>query len=155
MNSIPIRQIDQTPAPERYARGWHCLGLSTTFTDEPSAITAFGTRIVVFRDSAGQAIVLEAICPHMGGDLTMGKVDGDVVRCPYHDWGWGAEGMCLDIPYAKKIPKKVPKSAPPIKLPNMAGGWSIDAIVLTIPKTAATMPSAGKDPARCVKLCTT
>jgi 3-ketosteroid 9alpha-monooxygenase subunit A len=41
----------------------------------------------------------------MGGDLTMGKVDGDVVRCPYHDWGWGAEGMCLDIPYAKKIPK--------------------------------------------------
>ena len=102
MNSIPIRQIDQTPAPERYARGWHCLGLSTTFTDEPSAITAFGTRIVVFRDSAGQAIVLEAICPHMGGDLTMGKVDGDVVRCPYHDWGWGAEGMCLDIPYAKK-----------------------------------------------------
>ena len=105
MNSIPIRQIDRTPAPERYARGWHCLGLSTTFTDEPSAITAFGTRIVVFRDSAGQAIVLEAICPHMGGDLTMGKVDGDVVRCPYHDWGWGAEGMCLDIPYAKKIPK--------------------------------------------------
>jgi 3-ketosteroid 9alpha-monooxygenase subunit A len=105
MNSIPIRQIDQTPAPDRYARGWHCLGLSTTFTDEPSAISAFGTRIVVFRDSAGQAIVLEAICPHMGGDLTMGKVDGDVVRCPYHDWGWGAEGMCLDIPYAKKIPK--------------------------------------------------
>lgn len=105
MNSIPIRQIDQTPAPDRYARGWHCLGLSTTFTDEPSAISAFGTRIVVFRDSVGEAIVLEAICPHMGGDLTMGKVDGDVVRCPYHDWGWGAEGMCLDIPYAKKIPK--------------------------------------------------
>ena len=105
MNTIPLRKIDQTPPPDRYARGWHCLGLSSTFKDKPKAITAFGTRIVVFRNSGGDAVVLEATCPHMGGDLTMGKVDGDVVRCPYHDWGWGAEGMCLDIPYAKKIPK--------------------------------------------------
>ena len=105
MNEIPIRQIDQSPPPDRYARGWHCLGLSSSFKDKPIAISAFGTRIVVFRNSNNDAVVLEATCPHMGGDLTMGRVDGDVVRCPYHDWGWGAEGMCLDIPYAKKIPK--------------------------------------------------
>ena len=42
----------------------------------------------------------------MGGDLSLGRVDGDMVRCPYHEWGWGAEGMCLDIPYAKRIPKE-------------------------------------------------
>ena len=71
MNSIPVRQIDQTPPPDRYARGWHCLGLSSTFKDKPIAVTAFGTRIVVFRNSADQAVVLEATCPHMGGDLKM------------------------------------------------------------------------------------
>ena len=37
MNSIPLRQIDQTPPPDRYARGWHCLGLSTSFDDKPKA----------------------------------------------------------------------------------------------------------------------
>ena len=55
MNSIPLRQIDQTPPPDRYARGWHCLGLSTSFDDKPKAIMAFGTRIVVFRNSKSDA----------------------------------------------------------------------------------------------------
>ena len=37
MNTIPVRQIDQTPPPDRYARGWHCLGLSASFRDKPKA----------------------------------------------------------------------------------------------------------------------
>ena len=37
----------------------------------------------------------------------------------------------------------MPTSAPPIILPSTAGGWSIEAMVLITPSTAATMPSAG------------
>ena len=106
MNDIPVRVIDSTPAPERFARGWHCLGQSKEFTDSPKRIEAFDSKLVVFRDSKGEAIAIQAACPHMGGDLSLGRVDGDMVRCPYHEWGWGAEGMCLDIPYAKRIPKE-------------------------------------------------
>ena len=47
MSNIPIRSIDQTPPPDRFARGWHCLGLSKDFTDSPTSIDAFGTKIVV------------------------------------------------------------------------------------------------------------
>ena len=106
MENQPIRIIDQTPPPERFARGWHTLGLSKSFSDKPVGVNAFGKKLVVFRNSAGKAIALQAACPHMGGDLSMGKIDGDMVRCPYHEWGWGAGGRCLDIPYAKKIPKE-------------------------------------------------
>ncbi|MAG32916.1 MAG: 3-ketosteroid-9-alpha-hydroxylase [Deltaproteobacteria bacterium] len=35
----------------------------------------------------------------------MGRVEGDMVRCPYHSWGWGGDGYCKDIPYAKRIPR--------------------------------------------------
>jgi len=105
MSQIPVRQIEMTSPPERFARGWHCVGLSSTFKNEPIGIEAFGIRIVIYRNTSGEPIALQAACPHMGGDLSMGRIDGDLVRCPYHDWGWGAEGMCIDIPYAKKIPK--------------------------------------------------
>src|SRR6185437_4614239 len=47
------------------------------------------------------------------------------------------------IPYANRMPRNVPVSAPPIMAPRTAGGWSIWDMVLITPSTAATMPSAG------------
>ena len=106
MSNSPVRVIDQTPPPDRFARGWHCLGLSRVFSDSLTSVTAFDTRLVIFRDSNGDAVALQSACPHMGGDLSGGTIDGDMVRCPYHHWGWGKDGRCLDIPYSKKIPKE-------------------------------------------------
>ncbi|MCU1645841.1 MAG: 3-ketosteroid-9-alpha-hydroxylase subunit, partial [Nocardia sp.] len=46
--SAKIREIDVGAAPTRYARGWHCLGLASTFRDgKPHAVNAFGTKLVV------------------------------------------------------------------------------------------------------------
>jgi 3-ketosteroid 9alpha-monooxygenase subunit A len=100
-----VRVIDSGAPPARFARGWHCLGLADSFRDQgPHAVQAFGTKLVVFADSAGQLNVLDAYCRHMGGDLSMGTVKGDSVACPFHDWRWGGNGRCTQIPYAKRIP---------------------------------------------------
>jgi 3-ketosteroid 9alpha-monooxygenase subunit A len=100
-----VRTIDAGTLPDRYARGWHCLGLADRFrTGGPHAVEAFGTKLVVFADSAGQLHVLDAFCRHMGGDLTMGTIKGDQVACPFHDWRWGGDGKCAHIPYAKRVP---------------------------------------------------
>ncbi|HKT00364.1 MAG TPA: Rieske 2Fe-2S domain-containing protein [Rugosimonospora sp.] len=102
-----VRTIDTGAPPQRFARGWHCLGLASKFRDGgPHAVEAFGTKLVVFADSTGALHVLDAYCRHMGGDLTMGTVKGDAVACPFHDWRWGGDGRCADVPYAHRIPPR-------------------------------------------------
>jgi 3-ketosteroid 9alpha-monooxygenase subunit A len=99
------RLIDRGTPPERFARGWHCLGLSDQFKDgQPHSVEAFGTKLVVWADSEGKLNVLDGYCRHMGGDLTQGTVKGDEIACPFHDWRWGGDGKCKAIPYAKRIP---------------------------------------------------
>ncbi|GAA5048560.1 Rieske 2Fe-2S domain-containing protein [Nocardia callitridis] len=100
-----IRELDVGSAPTRYARGWHCLGLAESFRDgKPHSVEAFGTKLVIWADSAGELHVLDAYCRHMGGDLTMGEVKGDDIACPFHDWRWGANGKCTAIPYGRRVP---------------------------------------------------
>ncbi|KJF24228.1 3-ketosteroid-9-alpha-hydroxylase [Rhodococcus sp. ACPA4] len=100
-----IREIQAGDAPTRFARGWHCLGLSREFNDgKPHSINAFGTKLVVFAGESGDLKVLDAYCRHMGGDLSQGEVKGDSVACPFHDWRWGGNGKCTGIPYARRVP---------------------------------------------------
>ncbi len=99
------RMLDRGLTPERYARGWHCLGLADTFRDgKPHAVETFGAKLVVFQGADGELGVLDGFCRHMGGDLTQGEVKGNEVACPFHDWRWGADGRCKQIPYARRVP---------------------------------------------------
>ena len=87
------RALDAGSVPDRFARGWHCLGLESAFTDgKPHEIFAFGGKLVVWADSQGNLKVLDGYCRHMGGDLTQGTVKGDEIACPFHDWRWGGVG---------------------------------------------------------------
>ncbi|WP_433634909.1 Rieske 2Fe-2S domain-containing protein [Nocardia sp. CA-120079] len=100
-----VRRIEADAAPTRFARGWHCLGLIRDFSDgKPHSIRAFGTKLVVFRGSGGKLNVLDAYCRHMGGDLSEGAVKGNEIACPFHDWRWGGDGRCKQIPYSKRVP---------------------------------------------------
>ncbi|MEQ6900933.1 Rieske 2Fe-2S domain-containing protein [Nocardioides sp. YIM 152588] len=105
MSADQVRMIEADAAPTRYARGWHCLGLARDFADgKPHQVMAFGTKLVVWSDTQGDLKVLDGYCRHMGGDLTQGTVKGDHIACPFHDWRWGGDGRCKEIPYARRVP---------------------------------------------------
>jgi 3-ketosteroid 9alpha-monooxygenase subunit A len=67
----------------------------------------FGTDLVLFRDANGEAVVLDAFCPHLGAHLGHGGTvqDGEIT-CPFHAWRFDGTGACVDIPYGEKIPPK-------------------------------------------------
>lgn len=78
-------------------------------------VLQFGREFVMFRGTDGKVGVLDDVCPHLGAHLSEGGcVKGDAVRCPYHHWAFDAEGRCVDIPYAKKIPVKARTRSYPV-----------------------------------------
>lgn len=56
--------------------------------------------VVVFRTASGALVCLDAFCPHMGAHLGEGNVEGESIRCLFHNWKFGKTGQCTDIPCA-------------------------------------------------------
>lgn len=44
-----------------------------------------GTRIALF-NCDGSFYAIKGTCPHMGGELGEGLLQGEVVTCPWHGW---------------------------------------------------------------------
>jgi len=54
---------------------------------EGRVVEAHGRSIALFNVD-GQYYAIDNICPHRGGPLGEGDVDGPVVACPWHAWRW-------------------------------------------------------------------
>jgi 3-phenylpropionate/trans-cinnamate dioxygenase ferredoxin component len=46
------------------------------------------SRALAIFNVDGQYFVVDNTCPHRGGPLGDGDLDGRVVQCPWHGWAW-------------------------------------------------------------------
>ena len=89
------------------AKGWYIVCPSQEIRQyKAKSFLICGQRIVFFRGQDNKIRALDAYCPHLGTDLAIGKVDGNLIRCFFHHWGFDSEGKCQDIPCQSKIPEK-------------------------------------------------
>lgn len=90
--------------------GWFAVSFSKDLAEgEVKRVHCFGEELVLFRTREGEPQLLNAHCPHLGAHLAEGgKVVGDTIRCPFHQWQFDGTGQCVKIPYSKtgKIPRR-------------------------------------------------
>jgi nitrite reductase/ring-hydroxylating ferredoxin subunit len=72
---------------------------------KPLSKRILGRQLVSFRTRSGKVSVMTANCSHMGADLGCGNVTGDSIQCPFHNWKYGADGVCNHIPGTNVIPE--------------------------------------------------
>ena len=88
-----------------YFKNWNPIMLASELEQGKIVGKDFlGTRVIVYRDPAGVAIVQSAYCPHVGADLSGGEIVDGKVRCPYHHWKFASNGKCAEIPGESVIP---------------------------------------------------
>jgi phenylpropionate dioxygenase-like ring-hydroxylating dioxygenase large terminal subunit len=63
-----------------------------------------GEPIALYRRSDGSLVALADQCPHRQAPLSMGRLEGDDLRCMYHGLKFAPSGKCLQIPGQARIP---------------------------------------------------
>jgi vanillate O-demethylase monooxygenase subunit len=60
--------------------------------------------VVLFRSAEGAPIALEDRCCHRQAPLSMGKLTGNIVQCPYHGLQFDTTGKCVKVPSQDMVP---------------------------------------------------
>ncbi|EJE54963.1 ring-hydroxylating dioxygenase, large terminal subunit [Acidovorax sp. CF316] len=77
---------------------WHPVALAHAVQQAPLAVQLLQHALVLWRDGAGQVQAFTDRCPHRGARLSLGRVHGGRIECPYHGWQFAASGQCEHVP---------------------------------------------------------
>lgn len=80
-------------------RCWQPVARRQDLERGPQRVLLLDEALAVFLTEGGEPAVVADRCGHRGASLSMGKVKGESIQCPYHGWEWAAEdGACTRIP---------------------------------------------------------
>lgn len=77
---------------------WHPVARTEDVGTAPLAVQLLEQALVLWRDEAGAARAFPDRCPHRGARLSLGRVQGGRLECPYHGWQFAAGGQCVHVP---------------------------------------------------------
>lgn len=84
---------------------WYIAGWANEVTREkPLARVLLNEPVVIYRKADGTPVALEDRCCHRLAPLSIGRIEGDELRCMYHGLKFDASGKCTEIPGQDRIP---------------------------------------------------
>lgn len=90
---------------------------------DPVPVVLLNQSLVLWRGDSGQASLFTDRCPHRGARLSMGRVRGESIQCPYHGWRFESSGRCVGIPAQPGFAPPASSSACRFELTRAHGLW--------------------------------
>lgn len=106
---------------------WYVAARSVEIAHSLFARKICGKNVVFYRTTTGQPVALEDACWHRLVPLSMGKLKGDDVQCPYHGLVFNSRGRCVHMPSQETInPSAAVRSFPIVERFNFIWIWPGD-----------------------------
>ena len=83
---------------------WYAAAWTSEIDDgKPFSRTLLEKPIVIYKNESGVYVALDNRCCHRSAPLSMGRIEGDCLRCMYHGMKYDPSGQCVEIPGQAKI----------------------------------------------------
>ena len=107
---------------------WYVGGWSHDFAaDAPVQRQLLGDPVVLWRKSDGTMVAMEDRCVHRLAPLSLGRIEGDHLRCMYHGLLFDSAGRCKEIPGQDMIPSNAcVRTYPVVERNNWIWVWMGD-----------------------------
>ena len=83
---------------------WYVAAWDHELTREMKRRILLDEPVLLFRSTDGKAVALEDRCCHRQAPLSMGKLVGNVITCPYHGLQFDTSGKCVKVPSQDLVP---------------------------------------------------
>ena len=71
---------------------------------KPTLVSVNGLEVMVYR-AGDEVLAIGNECPHQGGSLCDGWVEGEIAVCPLHGWEFDVRtGACMTVP-GERVPR--------------------------------------------------
>ena len=106
-----------------------------------AARTIIDQPLVLYRTEAGEVVVLEDRCCHRFAPLSLGRLEGDDLRCMYHGLKFAPDGRCIEIPGQPLIPRSAcVRRYPARTVGSWVWVWMGEAALADAAKIPASVP---------------
>lgn len=96
---------------------WYVAGWAHELIDGALlARTILNERILFYKGENDSVVAMEDRCCHRGAALSLGRLEGDNVRCMYHGLLFNSAGACIEVPGRDAIPPSFKVSTYPVEV---------------------------------------
>ena len=88
------------------------------------ARTLLNQPMVFYRIASGEVVAMDDRCSHRGAPLSLGRREGDDLRCLYHGLKYDCSGRCVEAPAQEAVsPRMKVRTYPVVERDNWIWIW--------------------------------